>query len=135
MFTILKLRVKSDELRVLKLKNSIIRRKSFGFSLKIIKVYQNSSKTRGAYVLLKQLLRCGTSIGANVEESQAGCSKSDFIFKITIAHKEAREAKYWIQLLMESGLLDRKRGAELLQDCEELIRILSSIIITSRKNS
>lgn len=85
------------------MKDSIVKEKSFQFSLKIIGLYKKLLQ-ENEYIISKQLLRCGTSIGANIEEALAGQSKRDFTAKMSISSKEARETKYWLQLLQESDL-------------------------------
>ena len=85
------------------MKENVIVEKSFAFAVKIIKLYQHLSANQKEYVLSKQLLRSGTSIGANVEEAVGGVSRKEFIQKIQIAYKEAREVKYWIRLLLETS--------------------------------
>lgn len=113
-------------------KQNIISTKTFNFSLKIIKLY-TELKTQNEFVLSKQLLRSGTSIGANVEEASAAQSKRDFITKMSIASKEARETKYWLRLLNESKLTDINFQA-LIEDVEEIIKIVTSIVKTSQEN-
>ncbi len=83
--------------------DNIIQTKTYDFSIRIIKLYIYLSKDKKEFVLSKQILRCGTSIGANVEEAIGGCSRNDFLVKIAIAYKEAREARYWIRLLRDSN--------------------------------
>jgi four helix bundle protein len=112
------------------MKNNLIQEKSYLFSLKIIKVYRNLSEVNKEYNLSKQLLRCGTSIGANIEESIGGQSDKDFYSKITIAYKEARETHYWLRLLRDSGYIDLNLSIELLNDCDELLKIIGSILKT-----
>jgi len=112
---------------------SIIVTKSYQFALKIIELYKFLSYEKKEYVLSKQILKSGTSIGANVEEAQAAISKRDFISKISIASKEARETHYWLRLLKDSNYLLSKYNP-LLDECEELKRILISIIKTSQEN-
>jgi len=112
--------------------DSIIRTKSFEFALAIIRLYQTLQKQH-EYVISKQLLRCGTSIGANVEEATAGQSRRDFLSKMAIASKEARETKYWLLLLRQSNLADVD-VTSLLAQVEELIRILTSIVKTTNEN-
>lgn len=106
---------------------NVVRDKSYAFAIKIVNIYRHLTEERKEYVLSKQLLRCGTSIGANIEEGIGGQSERDFFTKITIAYKEARECKYWIRLLNETNYLDNKRKEELLIDIEELLRIIGSI--------
>src|ERR1043166_6334147 len=106
---------------------SIVRKKSFEFALAVIQLYQKLQRQH-EYVISKQLLRCGTSIGANVEEATAGQSRRDFLSKMAIASKEARETKYWLLLPQQSNLTDI---TSLLAQVEELIRILTSIVKTT----
>jgi four helix bundle protein len=110
-------------------KESPILSKSFAFALTIIKLYSELQK-RNETVLSKQLLRSGTSIGANVEEATAAQSKRDFLSKMSIASKEARETRYWLRLLNKSDLVPVNVSVE-LQQVEELIRILTSIVKTT----
>jgi len=111
---------------------SIIRRKSFEFALAIIELYRKLQE-KHEYVISRQLLRSGTSIGANVEEATAGQSRRDFLSKMAIASKEARETKYWLLLLQQSRLVDVDVTVH-LQQVEELIRILTSIVKTTSQN-
>lgn len=111
---------------------SIIKNKSFEFSLKIITLYKKLV-TKNEYIISKQLLKSGTSIGANVEEALAGQSKKDFIAKMSISSKEARETKYWLRLLKESNLTSTNVD-ELIIDIEEIIKILTSIVKTSQQS-
>jgi four helix bundle protein len=106
---------------------NIVQTKSYDFALKIIKVYKYLSQEKKEFVLSKQLLRSGTSIGANVEESIGGQSKADFFAKITIAYKETRETSYWIRLLTDSDYLTPEQSDDLLKDVEELLKIIGSI--------
>ena len=110
---------------------SIIQVKSFGFALDIIKLYIQLQEQR-EYVLSKQLLRCGTSIGANVEEATGGQSTKDFLSKMSIASKEARETVYWLKLLQESDLT-KIDLAEYINKSQELVRILASIVKTTEQ--
>jgi len=111
-------------------KEDIILTKSFEFALDIIELYKQM-KAQNEYVLSKQILRSGTSIGANVEEAMAGFSKRDFIHKMSISSKEARETKYWLRLIQHSQIVDVEISSMLAQ-VEELIRILTSIVKTSQ---
>jgi putative PIN family toxin of toxin-antitoxin system len=113
---------------------SPIRDKSFSFALKIIKLYQQLQDQR-EYVISKQLLRSGTSIGANVEEAIAAESKRDFIHKMKIAMKESRETHYWLRLLEQSDLAKGIDLADLLSQADELSRILTSITKTASENA
>jgi four helix bundle protein len=122
----------SDELK----EKSTIYDKSFQFSVRIVKLYKYLSNDKKEYILSKQLLRSGTSIGANVHEAISAQSKKDFISKMSIANKEARESEYWIRLLIETDYLDKneKYVKTLESDIEELLKILTSIIKTSMLN-
>jgi len=115
------------------MRESIIEKKSFEFALKIIELYKKLLE-QNEYVLSKQLLRSGTSIGANVTEATAAQSKKDFITKMSIASKEARETKYWLTLLSKSKLVNIYLNDYLLE-IDELIKILTSIVKTSQENN
>ncbi len=110
--------------------------KSFDFSVRIVNLCKYLQSEKKEYILSKQLLRSGTSIGANVNESQAAQSTKDFIAKLSIASKEARETKYWIDLLTETDYLpkDHTKVKELQNQNMELIKILTSIIKTTQEN-
>lgn len=114
---------------------SIIATKSYSFALRLIKLYKHLQKEqREFYILTKQVLRSGTSIGANVEEALGSPSGADFRNKLTVALKEARETSYWLRLLKDSEVISASAFDSVHADCEELIRILKSIILTSKKN-
>ncbi len=114
------------------MKKSIVVEKSYSFALRIIDLYKYLNYNRNEYVLSKQILKSGTSIGANIEEGQAAQSKRDFISKNSIALKETRETHYWLRLLKDSDYLTND-FIDLLNDCEELRKILTSIIKTSQE--
>ncbi len=116
------------------MKENILLEKSFDFAVRVVNVYQFLVTERREFVLSKQFLRSGTSIGANAEEAVGGQSKNDFVAKLAIAYKEARETKYWIRLLQATGYFDRKQAESLLKDTEELLRIIGRIQITTKKN-
>jgi four helix bundle protein len=101
--------------------------KSYKFALRIIKLSEYLREESGEFVLYKQILRSGTSIGANAEEANGAQSERDFLTKITIAYKEARETHYWIRLLRDSGKLPAKAAESVLNDCDELLKILGSV--------
>ncbi len=113
-------------------KQNLIVDKSFEFSLLTISLYKKLIAEK-EFIISKQLLRSGTSIGANVSEATAGISKKDFIFKLTISHKEALESQYWLKLLKHSDLTEINVDTHLVE-IERLIKILTSIIVTARKN-
>ena len=106
--------------------------KSFSFALRIVKLYQHLSEKKKEFILSKQILRAGTSIGANLEESRGAQTPSDFQTKISIAYKEARETSYWLRLLFASKYLTERQFASLQTDCEELIRMLGSTQLTMK---
>lgn len=114
--------------------DNVVQTKSYDFALRIVKVYKYLSQEKKEFVLSKQLLRSGTSIGANIEESIGGQSKADFFAKITIAYKETRESKYWIRLLRDSEYLTSEQSEDLLKDVEELLKIIGSIQKTVRNS-
>jgi four helix bundle protein len=106
-----------------------IKEKSFSFAIRIIKLAQWLKK-QNHFELAQQIIRAGTSIGANVEESLAGQSRKDFISKMAIASKEARETNYWLRLFRDSGILSNKMCVSLIAESEELIKMLTSIVKT-----
>jgi four helix bundle protein len=110
----------------------VIHEKSFRFALEVIELFKLLQAER-EYILSQQLLRSGTSIGANVEEALAGQSRKDFLAKMAIASKEARESRYWLVLLQKSNLTKLELGSA-IKNNEELIRILTSIVKTTAEN-
>lgn len=107
---------------------------SFAFAVRVVNLYRYLCEQKNEYVLSKQLLHSGTSIGANVNEAQEAQSKKDFVSKMSIALKEARETKYWIQLLSETDYLPSQhtKVKTLLSELNSIIKLLSSIIISSK---
>lgn len=118
--------------KMLFMKENLIKRKSFEFAVLSIRTYKKLIEQK-EFVVSKQFVRSATSIGANVQEADAGISKKDFVAKMSIASKEARETLYWIQLLKETELVNFNFD-ELKQKCEEIVRILTSIVKTSQLN-
>ncbi|MDO7874706.1 four helix bundle protein [Hymenobacter sp. ASUV-10] len=116
------------------MKESTIRRKSFDFASRIVKAYKFLVSEHREYVLSKQLLRSGTSIGANVEEAVAASSSADFIHRLSIAVREARETSYWLRLLYDNDFLSEASFASIHGHNQELIKILTSIILTTKHN-
>ena len=104
------------------------------FALRIIRLYRALGRDDVGRILGRQLLRSGTSIGANVEEAQAGQSKADFISKMSIALKEARETRYWLTLVLEAELLPADRLDSILTEAEEIVKVLYSIIRSTKSN-
>lgn len=111
-------------------KDNIIADKTFEFSVRIVRLYQFLCQEKKEFVLSKQLLRAGTGIGANVNEAKHGQSKKDFLSKMNIALKESVETEYWIKLLVKTEYLTEKHGESIQKDCDEIIRILHSIVKT-----
>ncbi len=116
-------------------KGNVVAEKSFKFALRIVNLNRHLNEKKKEFVLSKQILRSGTSIGANIEEALGGRTKKDFINIISIAYKETRETKYWLRLLHESNYIEEKLFDSIFNDCDELSKILSSIIITSKERS
>ena len=112
---------------------SIVQDKSFRFAVQLIGYIRRQPKDHVNLVLTRQLLRSGTSIGANVEEALGGHSSKDFVAKLAIAAKEARETGYWLRLTRETQPHDQQELAELLKECDGLLRMLNSIILTTRR--
>lgn len=113
--------------------DNIIVMQSKKFAIRCIKLYKYITETKKEYVLSKQLLRSGTSIGANIREAIRGQSKADFGAKMNIALKEACESEYWLELLHETDYLDDSSFNSIMADCKTLIRLLTSIVKTTFK--
>ena len=116
------------------MKVSLIKEKAYNFALTIIKLYKLLIE-KNEYVLSKQLLKSGTSIGSNVEEALAGQSRPDFLAKMSIASKEARESNYWLRLLRDGKIIDQKHLEGPLVESDELIRMLTAIVKTTMQTS
>ena len=112
------------------LQENIILEKSMLFSVRIVNLYKHLCSDRKEYIMSKQLLRCGTSIGANAHEAHNGQLNKDFLAKMYIAFKEASKTEYWLNLLMLTDYLSKEQGNSVLADCVELKRILTAIIKT-----
>ena len=112
--------------------NSNIEKKSFLFSVRVVKMARYLQEEKREYILSKQLIRAGTSIGANIVESQQAQSRADFISKLSIALKEASEANYWLRLLQATDYLSESEFSSIITDCRELEKILTSILKTTR---
>ena len=115
-------------------KKNVIVDKSKRFAVRIVKLYQYLSEEKREFVLSKQLLRSGTSIGANIHEAIQGQSTADFTAKMSISLKETSETEYWLELLHETNYLDKEQYKSIAKDCKELTKLLTSIVKTSRKN-
>ncbi len=116
------------------MKTSIVKDKSYDFALRVVAVARRL-RERKQYDFARQVLRAGTSIGANTEEALAGVSRADFVAKMAIASKEARETHYWLRLLRDSNTVEPEEIDPLIQDVEELIRILTAIVKTSQEST
>ena len=114
------------------MKENVVQKKSYAFALRIVKLYRWLCETKKEFVLAKQILRSGTSIGANVEEAIGGQSEKDFYSKMTIAYKESRETHYWLRLLHDAEFIDNNLYQSIVADCEELLKILGSITKTMK---
>ena len=113
--------------------DNIIVDKSFDFAVRIVNLYKHMKNTKNECVLSKQILRSGTSVGANINEAICGISKKDFLSKMYIALKEADETEYWILLLVETEFIEKDLGNEMLNKCREISKILNSIVKTTKK--
>ena len=116
------------------MKENILIDKSIAFASRIIKLHQYLIKTKKETIISKQIVRSGTSIGANINEANYGQSKADFISKMHIALKETAETEYWIKLLMMSEYITEDMGSSLLSDCLEIKRVLIASINTAKEN-
>ena len=117
---------------VMEQRKNVVREKSFGFAVRVVRLNQYLVEKKKEYTVARQVLKSGTSIGANVEEADNAISKADFSNKISIALKEAKETHYWLRLLVETGYLELPLFESLIKDCDELCKLLFSILKTSR---
>ena len=115
------------------IRNNVIEHKTYSFANRIVKAYQYLTKEQKEYTLSQQLLRSGTAIGALVREAKFAQSKADFINKLSIALKEANETQYWLSLLVKTDYIMNKQYDSMKQDCDEICKILTSIILTTKK--
>ena len=113
--------------------DSVVEKKSFRFAIRIVKLYQYLRSTKKEFVLSKQLMRSGTSIGANIAEAQQAQSRADFVAKMNIALKESAETDYWLRLLHATDYLTEQEFASVHSDCDELGKMLTSILKSARK--
>ena len=113
-------------------KNSVTYQKSFSFAVRSVNLYKWLCENKSEYIMSKQLLRCGTSIGANIKEGLAAQSKKDFIAKYSIALKEASEAEYWIELLEATKYIDDKQKDSLISDLTEIMKLLTASVKTAK---
>jgi len=111
---------------------SIIKEKSFAFAVRVVNLFKFLKEEKRESVLSKQVLRSGTSIGANVREAMQAESKADFIHKLHIALKETAETGYWLELLLDGKFINKNQFDSLNRDCEEILKILTAIIKTAK---
>ncbi len=116
------------------MKENVVKKKSFEFALRIVKMYQFLCERKKEFVLSKQLLRSGTAIGALIREAEQAESTADFIHKMSIALKEANETDYWIELLFKANYIDKKAYNSIKSDLTEILKLLISIIKTTKQN-
>ncbi|MDT3740180.1 MAG: four helix bundle protein [Candidatus Kapabacteria bacterium] len=114
------------------MKENIVVDKSYKFAIRIINLYKFLVAEKKEYVISKQILRSGTSIGANINEAQSAESKMDFVHKLSISAKESRETEYWLKLLNETDYIDKISFDSICSECNELLKIINSIILTSK---
>ena len=117
------------------MKENILIDKSIDFGARIVKLHRYLSETKHESIISKQILRSGTSIGANINEAQYGNSKADFIAKLHIALKETAETEYWLRLLVMSEYITEAEGDSLINDCLEIKRILVATLNTAKQNN
>lgn len=115
--------------------NNPLSKKSYAFALKIVLLYKSILQEKKEYMLSKQLLNSATSIGANIAEANGAISNNDFSAKISIAYKESLETKYWLRLLSDSSFISEERAMVLIEDADELSKIMFSILKTTRINN
>jgi len=113
----------------MKEKNAV-KEKSYSFALRIVKLYSYLRSNKREYHLSVQILKSGTSIGANIEEAMGGYSRKDFKSKLSIAYREARETNYWIRLLRDSSVIEEKLAHSLINDVNEILKLLTAILKT-----
>lgn len=116
------------------MKENIVKNKSFEFAIRVVKLYQFLCDQQKEFVLSKQLLRCGTSVGAMVREAEHAETKKDFIHKMAIAQKEINETMYWLELLQQTQYLNNEQFESVNNDALEIIKLITSIIKTAKTN-
>nr|WP_314836621.1 four helix bundle protein [uncultured Flavobacterium sp.] len=114
---------------------SIIKKKSFLFAIRIVKLYQFIVAEKKEFIMSKQMMRSGTSVGANVREAINGQSKADFVHKLSIAQKECDETIYWLELLKETNYIKQIEFDSINNDAVEILKIIKSIIISTKQNN
>jgi len=117
------------------MKENILKTKSFKFAVRIVNLHKYLCENKKEFVLSKQILRCGTSVGANIRESEHSQSKSDFIHKMSIAQKEINETMYWLELMQETELISKQEFESIYNDSLEIIKLLTSSIKTAKNKN
>lgn len=117
------------------MKQNIINTKSFNFAIRIVKLSEHLRNVKNEFILSKQIMRSGTAIGSLIRESVHAESTADFIHKLSIAQKEANETSYWLELIFKTDFIDEKLYTSINSDLTELLKLLTSIIITTKKNN
>jgi len=112
---------------------NVVQEKAYAFALRIVKLYRYLCEEKKEFILSKQIVRSGTSIGANIEEAIGGQSDRDFLSKMSIAYKEARETRYWLRLLRDSDILETSHADPMINDCDELLKLSGAIIKTMKQ--
>lgn len=112
---------------------SVVYDKAFDFAVRIVNLYKYLTTDKKEYIMSKQVLRSGTSIGANIKEALQGQSKKDYLSKMNIALKEASETEYWLELLIATNYIDKNHSSSILQDCVEINKMLIAIVKTTKK--
>ncbi|MFV1883900.1 MAG: four helix bundle protein [Balneola sp.] len=112
---------------------NVVQIKSYEFALRVVRLHRFLVENYKEYDISRQILRSGTSIGANIEEAIGGTTKRDFKHKLSISYREARESHFWIRLLRDSDYISKEQAASLLKDCDELLKILGTIIKTTKQ--
>lgn len=115
-------------------KENIILTKTYDFAIRVVRLYQYLCKEKKEFELSKQLLRSGTSIGANAEESVGGLSKKDFLAKLGVSYRETRETRFWLRLLRDTEYITQKQAESMIDDAEEILRIITAIQKTAKSN-
>ena len=117
------------------MKENVVEDKSFEFSVRVVKLYKYLTTTKQEYVMSKQLLRSGTSVGANVSEAQQAQSPMDFLSKMNIALKESYESDYWLRLLNRTEYLNKEEYDSIISDCRAISKLLVSIVKSTKNNN
>lgn len=115
--------------------DNVVLHKSLAFAVRIVRLYQYLQRERNEFVLSKQLLKSGTSVGANIREALRGFSRQDFVAKMNISLKEVYETEYWLELLYKTDYISEKEFESIFADCRELTRLLTSIVKTTKNDA